>query len=139
MIQFGVLFLVLAGFTLVSIGAVQSQSELVTAVSAAKDNNPGKALVQVQDGLFDDKVFHFLKQDKICALTAEQIAEVDAAYDIETKLFDVEGGQQEVIYVKGNPLNKNILEKLIGESLDDDCNVVHGNKIIAVLSPVFVS
>lgn len=135
---FAVLFLLLAGFSLVSIGAVNSNTELVKAVVAVKEGKPAAKVVQVQEEAFDSKVLRFLKQDKVCALTQSQVDTLADSYLIETKTFDVNGETIEVSYVNGNPLNKAIVEDILGASLDN-CQVVHGNKVIAVVSPIFVS
>ena len=139
LIQFGFLFLVLAGFSLVSIGAIQSEKGLIIAVSAAKGGNPNTPVIQTQDDLFEDKVLRFLKQEKVCSLTDEQISIVKDTYSVETKTYTVNGEDLDVYHVSGNPLNKNILERTLGTTLDTQCQVVHGNKVIAVLSPIFVS
>ena len=67
-IVFSVLFCLLTGFSLVSLGAIENQTEMVKAVSALKEK-PGKNVVEVQEEAFDAKVLRFLKQEKVCVLT----------------------------------------------------------------------
>ncbi|MBN1156104.1 hypothetical protein JXA85_00665 [Candidatus Woesearchaeota archaeon] len=142
MLQFGLLFFLLAGFSLVSLGIVQS-SDMISTVSAMKDDNPDGEFVSVKDSLFDAKVLRFLKEDKVCTITDEQSELVSGAYPTETKEFEVEGETVDVLYISGNPLNREKLEEFLDIDLGNKCQVVHGNKIIAVvvgfLSPIYVS
>jgi hypothetical protein len=141
LLQFALLFSILTGFTLMSIGAVQSKTQFVQAVSAAKESNPANGVyIGLSEQAFESKVLRFLQEEKVCALTQEQAQTLAQKYSIETKELAVDGESVSVLYVEGNPLSKKILEQAIGEKLaDGNCQVVHGNKIVAVLSPAFVS
>lgn len=139
-LQFGMLGLLLISFTALSTGLVVSQSDMVVAVSALSDKNPkAESYVSVMDNAFDSKVLRFVKKEKVCTLTQQQRETLEANYDVQLKEFDTDGGTVKVLYVSGNPLNKNIIERLTGESFEGKCNVVHGNKVIALISPVLVS
>ena len=139
LVQFGLLFLLLAGFSLASLGIIQTNQQMINTVSALESKGKGNVFVQVQDEAFDSKVLRFLKEDKVCALTESQKSIISASYPVEEKVFTVNGNNVPVLYVKANPLNKNIIEGKLGQSLDSSCQVVHGNKVIALLSPIFVS
>jgi hypothetical protein len=141
LLQFALLFSILAGFTLVSIGAVQSEDDFVQAVSAAQERNPANGVyVGLSDDAFESKLLDFLKQEKVCALTTEQAEKLSSMYDVETRLVDVDGTQVSVLYIEGTPLSKRILELDLESTIDSEsCQVVHGNKVVAVLSPAFVS
>ncbi len=120
----------LFGFTAVSLGFVYSS---VTPVSASD------TYLRCQDSLFDSKVLSFLKAEKVCALNEEQLDKVMRSYSVSTKEFDVNGDKINVLYVKGNPINKHKIEEVIGEKFDSNCQVVHGNMLVALISPLFVS
>jgi hypothetical protein len=92
----------------------------------------------MQDSLFDSKVLSFLKAEKVCALNEEHLDKVMLSYGIN-KEFDVNGDKINVLYVKGNPINKHKIEEVIGEKFDSNCQVVHGNMLVALISPLFVS
>jgi hypothetical protein len=134
--QFALLFVVLTGFTFVSTGMIRSDGELIHAVSAAKNSD---VYVSVSDTAFENKLLGFLKEQKVCALTTEQAQQIAAAYGTESKIVTVDGRQVSVLYVKGTPLNKELLETELGLNFDSNCQVVHGNKVIAVVTPTIIS
>jgi hypothetical protein len=139
-ISFMVLFLLLTAFSAVSLGFVDQDRAIVTAVSALEDDDDDDSDTYVlTDDEFDAKVFKFLEEQKVCALTDGQAVTLGEAYPFENKLFIVEGEEIMVLYSFGNPINKNIIEKTLGEDLDKKCHVVHGNKVAAMVTPLFVS
>ena len=138
-IQFTILFALLGSFSLISLGLLSAQKNLIETVSAAGNGNNGATFLTVQDSLFDSKVLSFITQQKVCQLTTQQANVIKNSYSTESKQFTVNGNPVYVIYINGNPLNKKVVEKILGQSLDDSCQVVHGNKVIAVLTPVFIS
>jgi hypothetical protein len=140
-IQFTLLFFLLTGFSLISLGFVNARNDFVRAVSQIRErNNDAQQFVQVVDEAYDAKVFQFLKTEKVCALTKEQAEKLAELYTTQNKIFDVDGQDVNVLYIMGNPLNKDILEKQLGENIDTaNCQVVHGNKVVALISPIFVS
>lgn len=140
MALYALLFLALTGFTLVNVGLVRSEP-LVGAVTAAHNDNPGAAaFVSVTDETFLGKVLHFMNKERVCALTADQATMLAAAYDVSTETVSVDGEDVFVLFVYGSPLNKNMLEETLGSELaPDQCQIVQSNKVVALLTPVFVS
>ncbi len=134
--SFVVLFFLLTAFSAVSLGYIDRDRALVQAVSALQEDEDDDDDTFVQ---FDEKVFSFLEEEKVCALSKDQAVILSQAYPFDNKLFLVNGEEIKVLYSFGNPINKNIIEKTIGEDLDKKCQVVHGNKVAALITPLFVS
>jgi len=139
LVLFILLFAVLVGFSLISLGLVNSEQSIVKAVTALKEEGTSGSYLHYVDEAFDAKVLRFLKQENVCAITDEQAEILAESYETETKTFDVNGDQVGVLFVNGNPLNRNIIEQLLGISFEEQCQVVHGNKVIALVTPIFVS
>lgn len=142
-ISFSILFLMLFGFSYVSLGLANTQTDLEVAIQDLR-SDPGvstdtNTYVTVLEEVFDTKVLRFLKQEKVCALTNQQAQDLADVYSIENKEFDVDGNSVRVLYIEGNPINKDIIEGVLGETLGESCQVVHGNKVVAIISPIFVS
>jgi hypothetical protein len=141
LLQFSLVFGILAGFTLVSVGALASQGGLVQAVSATRESAGGEGMVvSVRTPAFESKLLGFLRREEVCSLSAGQALAIGALYETETETVEVDGETVSVLYVNGSPLNKNLLERAIGEPIGDGrCHVVHANKAVALLTPVIVS
>ncbi len=134
MVQFGVLALLLSGFTAMVVGFTLPG---VMSVHAKPDMDG--SLVSIQDPVFDWKFLSFFSQEKVCVVSTESASILASRYETDTKLVNINGDDVNVMVVEGSPLNKNILESVTGESLPSDCQVVHGNKFIAFLTPTIVS
>ncbi len=138
-LQFLILFGSLSLFSVVSLGS--SGGNLPLAISSLQDNteiSQDTFYLVVEDN-FDLKVLDFLAKEKVCMLTSGQAEILAGKYTIENKEFEVNDELVKVLYVNGNPINRNIIEEDIGESFGDRCQVVHGNQLVALLSPIFVS
>lgn len=133
LLHFVVLFGVLLGFSLLSLG-VLSQNGFVKAVEAAKSSE----VIAVQHPAYESKVLQFLQYHEVCSLTSEQAQHLATIYPIENKEFIVNNQTVKVLYVGGVPLNKHIIEEELGTDFGE-CHVVHGSKVVALVTPVFVS
>jgi len=130
------LFSLLAGFTFSSIGLVTAEAAIAEAASMVG----GDSLVHVSDSAFDAKVLRFIKADYVCSVTEEQAEMLSSSYVTEEKSYDVDDRSVDVLFIHGVPMNKHKIEEFLGASIGDDCQVVHGNKIVApLISPIFVS
>ena len=137
LMQFVTVFAVLAAFSTVSFGMISPQAQIVRAVEAI--GNEEDTYVRFVDGAFDSKVLNFLQVETVCALTTEQATEITKLYEYENRIFVVGEKDVNVLYLKGNPLNKQRISESVGSLAPEDCQVVHGNKIVALISPVLVS
>jgi hypothetical protein len=139
LMRYALLFSVLLVFSSVALGLIEA-NDILPEVSALKEENSDATnFITVESSLFDSKVLRFLKAETVCALTEDQALVLSDTYPFENHVFEVDDESVNVLYLQGNPLNKEIVEGVIGEELDEECVVVHGNKMIALISPIFVS
>src|SRR3989338_5000951 len=134
-LHFLALFSLLAGFTAISIGMISPTGDLIKAVSAA-DSKDGYYL-DCKQPTFDAKVLNFLEKEKVCALTKEQALEISKVYSYENKQFTVDGKDVNVLYLKSKCINKEDITDIVGDLDPDRCQVVKGNKLVAIISPIF--
>ena len=132
LLRYGLLFAIMLGFTAFSLGIYTTA---FPSVHAASDKHQ---LVSVTEPVFNAKFLGFLAREKVCTLSTESVNTISAAYPTTTKTMSVGGEDRTVVSVNGTPLNKHVLEDLTGETLGD-CQVVHGNHMIAFLTPTIVS
>jgi hypothetical protein len=120
--------------SLVLMDVVQTESRVTKLVSAARPD--GDTLVLSRDAVFENKVLEFLKVDKLCPITTEQAETLKVSYTAELKEYYI--AQQAktvfVLYFEGPKTNMAQIEKAVGEIDNDNCEVVHGKKVIALLA-----
>jgi hypothetical protein len=132
--RFGLLFAVLLGFTAFSIDLY---APAMLSANAAPDHNA--QLVSIQEPILGWKLLDFIKQDKVCSVSPTGVAAIKQQYNTISKTVNIAGKDVTVVTVHGNPLNKHLLEQASGEQFPVHCHVVHGNKVVAFLTPTIVS
>ena len=139
---FLVIFLILAGFSAVSLGLVDSRNDFIASVSAKELDVPNSVSFleppQSEADNFMDKILRFLRREVVCEVTEEQQLLLENAYETETKTFDVDGSEYSVLIIKEKQVNKNIIEQVLGTELGK-CQVVQGLHKAALLTSFFVS
>ena len=124
-VQYAVLFVLLAGFTALSMGLCQAEILLVNAA-----NDHGK-----QVSVTNSKFMGFSEQN-ICSLTDEQYALASSKYPVTTEQVKI--GKNTFTVDSFDNVNRHQLEKLLGVSLKD-CKIIHKSGFLAFLTPSIVS
>lgn len=139
LLKFGVLFVILLSFSAMSLGYMDNR-QLVKTVEAIRSENPGSTnFVTIDEPVFSAKIFQFLKTKNVCTLSAEQARTVADFFTVENRPFTVDGETIIVALIRGDPINRNILESKIGPLLPSSCRVIQKNQVLAVITPFFVS
>lgn len=136
---FALLFIVLTMFSLMTLGVVGKNTELVKTVSAIKMIDPyPNNYISIYADTYSKNSEKTTKREVICPLDSRQ-AQAIKKYRTTEKTFKLSGITQTVYYVGGAPIHKKMAQSLLGNLHDAACRDIYTNKRVLLITPIHVS
>lgn len=136
---YGALFLLLTGFTLSSLGYIDAERPVVSAVEALDNNQPAGNYVQLLVNVYKDERKKPEKKELVCQLSDYQADLIRSRFSAQIVDINVNGLPKNLIILKDGPVDIKVMEHLVGDIFETKCRVPHGYSVIPIVTPVHVS